>query len=77
MVVAAGVTVTGVPLMTGPTPLLILPVPPEKTGVKVVDVPAAIVAAPAVKLVMAGAAITVTVAVAVLDVPALFVTVRV
>ena len=68
-------TVTGVPLITGPTLLSMEPVPPEKTAVRVVEFPGVTAGAPAVKLVIAGAATTVTVAVAVADVPALFVTV--
>jgi len=60
-VVAEGVTFTGVPLVTAPTPLLILPVPLMNTGVNVVDFPAVIVAAPDKKLVTAGAGNTVTV----------------
>jgi hypothetical protein len=50
VVVAAGVTVTDAPLVTGPTLLLMLPVPPEKTAVRVVELPVVIVAAAAVKL---------------------------
>jgi hypothetical protein len=58
VVVDAGVTVTGVPLVTAPTLLLTLPVPPLNTPVKVVELPAVIVDAAAVKLVIAGAATT-------------------
>ena len=61
MVVADGVTVTGVPLVTAPTPLLMLPVPLTKTGVSVVECPAVIVAEPDTKLETAGAGNTVTV----------------
>ena len=50
----AGVTVTAIPLVTVPMPLLIAPVPPEKTAVNVVEFPAVIVAAPAVKLLITG-----------------------
>jgi hypothetical protein len=51
-----GVTVTCAPLVTTPTPLLILPVPPEKNAVRVVEFPVVIVAVPAVKLVITGGA---------------------
>jgi len=61
VVVAEGVTVTGVPLVTAPTPLLILPVPLTNTGVNVVECPAVIEADPDKKLVTAGAGNTVTV----------------
>ena len=59
MVVAAGVMVTAVLLVTVPTPLLMEPVPPLNTAVSVVEVPAVIVVFAAVKLVMAGGATTV------------------
>ncbi len=72
----AGVTGTGVPLVTAPTPLLMLPVPPVKFAVRVVEFPAVIVDAPAEKLLITGGGTTVTVALAVTDVPALFMTVR-
>jgi hypothetical protein len=75
-VVAAGVTVTGVPLITAPMPLLIVPVPPENTAVSEVELAAVIVLAPAEKLVIAGAGTTVTVTVADTE-PALLVTVNV
>jgi hypothetical protein len=55
-VVVDGAIVTGAPLVTAPTPLLIVPVPPEKTAVKVVELPAVIVLAADVKLVMTGGA---------------------
>ena len=61
MVVTVGVTFTGVPLVTAPTLLLTLPVPPVNIAVNVVDFPAVIVAAPDKKLVTAGAGNTVTV----------------
>ncbi len=51
--------------------------PPEKTPVRVVEFPGVTADAPAVKLAIAGAATTVTVALAVTDVPALFNTVSV
>jgi len=76
-VVLAGVTVTAVPLVTAPTPGLTVPVPPEKTPVRVVEFPEVIVAAPAAKLVIVGGGTTVTVTEAETDVPALFVTVNV
>jgi len=52
--VAAGETVTGIALVTLPTPLSMLPVPLLKTAVRVVDVPAVIDVAAAVKLVIVG-----------------------
>jgi hypothetical protein len=58
VVVDAGETVTGVPLVTAPTLLLTLPVPPLNTAVNVVELPAVIVCEAAVKLVIAGAATT-------------------
>jgi len=76
-VVVTGETVTAMPLVTAPTPLLTLPVPLLNTPVNVVEVPAVIVAAAEVKLVMAGAATTVTVAWLVTFAPAAFDTVRV
>jgi len=76
-VVTAGVTVTAVPLVTAPTLLSMLPVPLLNTPVKVVEVPAVIVGAAAVKLVIVGAATTFTVACLVTAVPAAFVTVNV
>jgi hypothetical protein len=66
-VVADGVTVTGVPLLTDPTPPIV-PVPPLNTADSVVELPAVIDAAPAVKLLIRGAGaggVTVIVAVAV------------
>ena len=74
--VEAGVTVTGVPLVTAPTPLFTLPVPLLNTAVKVVEVPAVMLAAPDTKLVIAGAATTTTVTVFVTEALAVFVTVR-
>ena len=53
---AVGETVTAVPLVMLPTPLSTLPVPLLKTAVRVVDLPAVIVAAPGAKLVIDGAA---------------------
>ena len=77
VVVAVGVTFTAVPLVAVPTLLLTLPVPLAKTAVSVVEVPAVMVRAPGVKLVITGASTTVTVAWAVTDAPAAFVTVSV
>jgi hypothetical protein len=57
--------------------LLTLPVPPVKTDVSVVEVPAVMVAAAGVKLVIAGAGITVTVVWDVTEAPAALVTVSV
>jgi hypothetical protein len=57
--------------------LSIEPVPFENAGVNVVELPGVIATAPAVKLVIVGGGTTVTVAVAVTDVPALLVTVKV
>ena len=65
----AGVTFTAVPLVTAPTALFTLPVPLLKTAVKVVDVPAVIVVAADVKLVIVGAGTTVIVIVPEMAVP--------
>jgi hypothetical protein len=54
--------VTGVPLVTAPTPPLTLPVPLLKTAVRVVELPKVIVAAADMKLVATGAGTTVSVA---------------
>jgi hypothetical protein len=59
-VVAAGLTVTGFPLVTGPTPLSTEPVPPEKTAINVVELAGVIAGAPAVKLEITGGGITVS-----------------
>jgi hypothetical protein len=77
VVVEAGAMVTGVPLVTAPMPLSMLPVPPAKTAVRVVELPETMVAEPGVKLVIdgAGTTVTVTVAVVVAGVVAPFVTV--
>ena len=77
VVVDVGETLTGVPLVTAPTPLLTLPVPPVNTAVRVVEFPETMVEAPGVKLVIAGAATTVTVTCLVTVAPAVFMTVRV
>ena len=55
VVVEVGVTVFAIPLPTGPTPLSTEAVPLLNTAVKVVELPAAIVADAAVKLLMTGA----------------------
>jgi hypothetical protein len=60
-VVAAGLTLTGVPLVTGRLPGLITPVPPEKTAVRLELPPAGIVSGLATKLVIVGGGYTVTV----------------
>ena len=77
--VDVGEILTGVPLVTAIAPGLIVPVPPANTAVNVVEFPVTIVAAPGVKLVIAGAGTTVTVAVKVVvaGVVAAFVTVSV
>ena len=62
-----GDTETPVPLVTAPTPWSTLPVPLLNVGVRVVEFPETIVSEVAVKLVMEGAATTVTVAVAVTE----------
>lgn len=61
VVVAEGVTVTAVPLVTVPTLLLTDPVPPLNTAVSVVELPAPIVEAAAVKLLITGGATTINV----------------
>jgi hypothetical protein len=80
-VVADGVTVTDTPLVTDPTPPIV-PVPPLNTADSVVELPAVIDAAPAVKLLITGAeaggvTVIVAVAVAVAGVVAALVTVSV
>jgi hypothetical protein len=60
--VTVGLMFTGVPVVTAPTPWSTLPVPPPNTAVRVVEFPRVMVAAAAVKLVITGAAATVTVA---------------
>ena len=77
VVVATGEMLTGVPLVTAPTPLSMLPVPLLNTAVSVVEFPETIVANPGVKLVIVGAGTTVTVACLVTDAPAELVTVSV
>jgi hypothetical protein len=76
-VVDTGDTATGVLLVAANAPGSTLPVPLLNTPVKVVEVPAVIVAAAETKLVMVGAATTVTVTCLVTVAPAVFDTVRV
>ena len=64
-VVTDGETDAAVPLVTAPTELFTLPVPPVNTPVRVVEVPDVIVEAAAVKLVIDGAATTLNVKVCV------------
>jgi hypothetical protein len=60
-VVTEGEMDADVPVVTAPTALLTLPVPPVNTPVRVVEPPAVIVGAAAVKLVIEGAATTLNV----------------
>jgi len=76
-VFTAGDTDTAVFDVTGPTLLSTLPFPLLNTAVKLVEVPAVMVAAAGTKLVMMGAATTITVADWVAVVPAALVTVNV
>jgi len=78
MVVAVGLTLTPVPLVTEIFPGVITPVPLENTPVRVLLDPEVMVAGFATKLVMVGTiVVTVTVAVCVTAVPVVGVTVRV
>jgi hypothetical protein len=77
VVVDVGEILTGVPLVTAPTPLLMLPVPLGNTAVRVVEVPDTIVDNAGVKLVITGAGTTVTVACLVTVTPTVLVTVSV
>jgi hypothetical protein len=77
VVVTVGFTVRTLPLVTAPMPLSIDPVPFTNVGVKVAGAPAVIVVGLATKLLIEGAGTTVTVAVAVTNAPAVFVTVKV
>jgi hypothetical protein len=78
VVVAVGLTLTAVPLVTEMLPGVITPVPPANTPVRLELAPAAIVAGLATKLVIAGPLdVTVTVAVCVIAAPVAGVTVRV
>ena len=68
---SAGLTVTGVPLVTTISPGVMNPVPLAKTAVRVVEAPSRIEEALAVKLVITGVAgVTPTEAVVLLDTPA-------
>lgn len=73
--VAVGLTETGVPLVTGRLPGVIMPVPFAKTAVRLELFPLAIVLGLAPKLVIVGAGSTVTVVVWLTSVPAPLVTV--
>jgi hypothetical protein len=77
VVVDVGEILTGVPLVTAPTPLVMLPVPLGNTAVRVVEVPDTIVDNAGVKLVITGAGTTVTVACLVTVTPTVLVTVSV
>jgi hypothetical protein len=78
VVVAVGLTLTPLPLVTEIFPGVMTPAPLENTPVRVLLAPAVIVAGLATKLVMVGTlAVTVTVAVCVTAVPVVGVTVRV
>jgi hypothetical protein len=78
VVVAAGLTLTAVPLVTGRLPGVITPVPLTKSANRLELEPAPICAGVATKLVIAGAvALYVTVVIMVTAVPMGFVTVRV
>jgi hypothetical protein len=77
VVVVVGLTETAVPLVAVRLPGVITPAPPVKTPVNPDGVPAATEAGLAVKLVMAGAATTVTVVMDVIGVPVAGVTVSV
>jgi len=63
VVVAAGLTLTGVPLVAGRLPGVITPEPLAKTAVRLELPPAVMVTGVAAKLVIVGAGTTVTVAV--------------
>jgi hypothetical protein len=76
-VVAEGLTLTGVPLVTGIGPGVITPVPLAKTPVKLELPPGPTVVGLATKLVIVGAAMTVTLVDSVAAVPAGGVTVSV
>jgi hypothetical protein len=76
--VTVGETLTGVPLVAGRLPGVIIPVPPAKIPVRLLEPPDGMDAGLAVKLVMVGTAgVTVTVTVCVTAVPLEGVTVRV
>ena len=75
--VTVGLTGTAVPLVTARPPGMIMPVPPEKTAVRLELAPAVMVVGLATKLVIAGAGSTVTETVCVAAAPTTGVTVRV
>lgn len=75
--VAVGLTLTGVPLVTERLLGETTPVPPVKTAVRFALAPALMVAGLAVKLVITGTGVTVTVAVLVIAAPSGGVTVSV
>ena len=77
VVVVVGLTLTAVPLVTARFPGVMTPAPPEKTAVRLELAPDAMDAGLATKLVITGAGVTVTVVVAVIELPLLGVTVRV
>jgi hypothetical protein len=77
VVVAVGLTLTGVPLVTARLPGVITPVPLANTPVRFELPPDPTVAGLAAKLVIVGAGSTVTVTVPVTGVPVVGVTVRV
>ena len=74
--VVVGLTLTGVPLVTGMLPGVIIPVPFAKTPVRLALPPGPTVVGLATKLVIVGAGSTVTLTVAVIAVPTGGVTVR-
>jgi hypothetical protein len=69
VVVVVGLTLTAVPLVTEVFPGVMTPVPPENCAVRLELDPASMVVGAAVKLVIAGTGLTVTVAVAVTALP--------
>ena len=77
VVLAVGVTMTGVPLVTAMFPGVIMPVPPVNAAVRLELLPEATVEGLAEKLEITGTGSTVTVAVAVTAVPLEGVTVSV
>ena len=77
VVVAVGLTLTGIPLEIGRLPGVITPVPFANTAVRFVLPPDPTVVGLAAKLVIVGAGTTVTLAIAVIAAPAGGVTVRV
>ena len=77
MVVATGVTLLLVPLVTVPTLLSMVPVPPVNENARVALPPAVTIAGVAVKLAMAGVECTVSVAALLMTLPAELLTVTV